>query len=183
MSHTPADLERLVVDTVAGQPVYLRDLAEVADGPEEPQQFVFLGPGIAAAHKGQTVSPARTPAVTLTIAKRAGTNAVDVAEEVLAKLDTLKGHLLPAEVRMTITRNSGDTAQEKADELLKHLLIAIVSVMLIVALFLGMATLTGRFCGDSRDLSPDAVPVLLRGLHAQSHHLLWFDPVHWDSGG
>ena len=135
--HTPADLERLVVGAVAGQPVYVRDLAEVTDGPEEPQQFVFSGPGSAAAHKGPTVPPIRTPAVTLTIAKRAGTNAVDVAEEVLAKLDALKGHLLPAEVQMTITRNSGETAQEKADELLEHLLIAIVSVMLIVALFLG----------------------------------------------
>lgn len=135
--HTAADLERVVVGMVASQPVYLHDLATVIDGPEEPQSFVFSGPGVAAAHKGTTVPPSLSPGVTLTVAKRAGTNAVDVAAEVLAKLDTLKGSLLPSDVQMTVTRNSGDTAQEKADELLKHLLIAIGGVMLIVALFLG----------------------------------------------
>ncbi len=135
--HAVADLERFVVGTVAGQPVYLRDLATVSDGPEEAQHFVFSGPGGAAAEKGTTAPSSLTPGVTLTVAKRAGANAVDVAEQVLAKLDTLKGALLPADGQMTVTRNAGETAQEKADELLEHLLIAIGGVMLIVALFLG----------------------------------------------
>lgn len=118
-------------------PVSLWQVADVHDGPSEAQDYVLFAPGSAAAHKGITASRQPYPAVTLAIAKRQGTNAVVVAEQVLEKVQALRGSLLPAEVEVTVTRNYGETAQEKSTELLEHLLIAIVSVTVLIALFLG----------------------------------------------
>lgn len=135
---TVADVEQLLVGTTNQQPVYLRDVATLSDGPEEPQHAVFFAPGRAAVSTTNAAPSALSPAVTLAVAKRAGTNAVEVAEQVLARLDALKGTMIPRDIQMTVTRNTGKTAQEKADELLEHLLIAIGGVMVIVALFLGV---------------------------------------------
>jgi len=77
------------------------------------------------------------PAVTLSVAKRKGKNAVGVAGHVLEKVNNLKGSLIPAGVEMTVTRNYGETAQEKSNELLKHLLLATLSVAALIALALG----------------------------------------------
>ena len=77
------------------------------------------------------------PAVTLTIAKRPGANAIQVADEVLKKVDTLKGRLIPPDVQVTITRNYGQTAEEKSNELLWHMGIAVVSVAFLIMLALG----------------------------------------------
>jgi multidrug efflux pump subunit AcrB len=78
------------------------------------------------------------PAVTLTVAKRKGTNAVVIADRVLAKVEAVRASLVPADVQITLTRNYGETAREKSNELLKHLLLATVSVTVLIALFLGL---------------------------------------------
>ena len=131
-------VRNLVVGLFDGRPVYLRDVAEIRDGPEEPKDYVLYGggPGSAAkavAHKAGQLSPA----VTLSVAKRKGTNAVTVVERVLEKIDAEKGRLIPTGVQVAVTRNYGATAKEKSDELLEHLLIATVSVTVLIALFLG----------------------------------------------
>jgi len=104
------------------------------DGPEEPADYVFFGLGPAARAGGPVVSPA----VTLSVAKRKGTNAIDVADKVLAKVDGLKGTFLPGDVTLTVTRNYGETAAEKSNELLLHMLIAVVSVSILIWITLGL---------------------------------------------
>jgi len=131
------EVGRLVVGAWSGRPVYLQDVAEVQDGPEEVADYVLFTPGSASASKGIEAKKRPYPAVTIAVAKRKGTNAVTVAEQVLAKVETLKGRLLPSDIRVTVTRNYGETAQEKSNELLEHLLIAVVSVTILIGLFLG----------------------------------------------
>ena len=127
---------REVGDVVVGvfddQPVYLRDVAQIKDGPAEPSQYVFFGNGAAtsATANGQ-------PAVTLTVAKRPGANAISVVNEVLKKVDTLKGRVIPNDVQVTVTRNYGATAEEKSNELLFHMGLAVIGVSLLVLLALG----------------------------------------------
>jgi multidrug efflux pump subunit AcrB len=127
-------VRRLVVAAPGGRPVYVRDVASVVDGTDEPDDHVFFVPGPAA---GLDVARRPYPAVTIAVAKRKGTNAVVVAEQVLAKVRRFQATALPADVRLTVTRNYGETAQEKSNELLEHLLIAVVSVTMLIALFLG----------------------------------------------
>lgn len=122
------DLRRVVVATPGGRPVYLADVAQIVDGPEEPLNYVFFGkPGTGIA-----------PAVTISVAKRKGANATWVSEEVLKKVESMKGRAIPRDVQVTVTRNYGVTAKEKSDELLKHMFIATMSVTLLIALFLGL---------------------------------------------
>ncbi|HEV2405494.1 MAG TPA: efflux RND transporter permease subunit, partial [Ktedonobacterales bacterium] len=82
-------------------------------------------------------APQQLPAVTVTVAKRKGTNATNIANAVLKRVDEMKGVQLPNDVHVTVTRNYGDTAKAKSDELLEHLLLATLSVTLLIALFLG----------------------------------------------
>ncbi len=138
--HTREEVGAVVLGVHEGRPVYLRDVAEVRDGPAEPDQYVFFGKGPAAAEKGLAAQPAMrgvAPAVTLTVAKRKGTNATQIAERVLARLEDARGTLVPRDVQVTVTRNYGETAKEKSDELLWHMLIAVVSVSVLIALTLG----------------------------------------------
>jgi multidrug efflux pump subunit AcrB len=138
--HTREEIAAVVLGVHEGRPVYVRDVAEVMDGPAEPDQYVFFGKGPAAAEKGLAAQPAArgvTPAVTLTVAKRKGTNATHIAERVLARLEDARGTAIPEDVQITVTRNYGETAKEKSDELLWHMLIAVVSVSLLIALTLG----------------------------------------------
>jgi len=130
----PEELEQVVVGVHQGRPVYLRDVARLEDGPAEPETYVLFASG-----RGSEVAPAgqEFPAVTITLAKRKGTNATVIAERVLNKVEGLRGYLLPADLNLTVTRNYGETAKEKSDELLKHLLIATFSVTLLIALALG----------------------------------------------
>jgi len=134
------DVGRVVVGSAAGRPVYLRDVARIIDGPEEPRSYVLFGLG-EAAHAKATASGMPVgqdyPAVTISVAKRKGTNAIVIAEKVIAKVESLKGVLIPREVQVSVTRNYGETAQEKSNELLKHLILATVSVAILIALFLG----------------------------------------------
>ncbi len=157
------DVGSVVVGVYGGKPVYLRDVAEIIDGPEEPSQYVLFGEGSArgarvafgaspnapsagqasrsgaAANSADTVvSPlAEQPAVTLAIAKRPGANAIAVAKQVLKKVETLKGRIIPADVQITITRHYGLTAQEKSNELLLHMGIAVLGVSALILLVLG----------------------------------------------
>ncbi len=128
---TADDVGNVVVGAYSGKPVYLRDVADIVDGAEEPSQYVFFGLG--AANK---VS-ADEPAVTISIAKRPGANAISVARQVLKKVDTLKGYIIPADVQVSITRNYGVTAEDKSNELLWHMLLAVVSVSFLILLVLG----------------------------------------------
>lgn len=134
------DIGRLVVNVSGGKPVYLKDVALITDGPEEPGQYVFMGLGPASAEKGIAAGYRKAgqyEAVTLTVSKKKGANASVVAEETIRKVEALRGKLVPADVQITTTRNYGETAREKSDELLEHLLIASISVIILVALALG----------------------------------------------
>lgn len=122
-----ADVERVVVGVYGGRPVYVRDVAQVTDGGEEPSQYVQFA-------AGQTFFPA----VTVSVAKRKGTNAIDVAHRVLARVESLKGGVIPADVEVTITRHYGETAAEKSNELLLHMFIAVISVSLLIWITLGL---------------------------------------------
>jgi multidrug efflux pump subunit AcrB len=132
------DVGRVVVGSYGDKPVYLRDVALIVDGPREPDQYVFLGTGPSAREKGiQSSSEGVFPAVTLAIAKRKGANAIVVADEILRRVEEYRGVLIPKNIHVTITRNYGETAQEKSNELLLHMFIAIVSVTLLIWITLG----------------------------------------------
>ena len=131
---TAEDVGQVVAGVAGGRPVYLRDVAQILDGPEEPADYVLLGSGPAA----RATDPAAHPAVTLSVAKRKGTNAIEVADKVLAKIEALKGTLVPGDVTLTVTRNYGETAAEKSNELLLHMLIAVVSVSILIWITLGL---------------------------------------------
>jgi multidrug efflux pump subunit AcrB len=120
------DARNIVVAVSGGRPVYLRDVAAVDDTGEEPSQYVQF------AANGRF-----EPAVTISVAKRKGTNAISVADAVLHRVEGLKGGLIPSDVELTITRHYGETAAEKSNELLFHMGIAVVSVSLLIALVLG----------------------------------------------
>ncbi len=127
------DVERVVVGVHGGRPVHLSDVARVEDGPDEATDYVLLEPGRADPRWGK----GPFPAVTVSIAKRKGTNAVDVANHVMRVVDGLKGERIPSDVEVTVTRDYGHTAAEKSNELLVHMAIAIVSVSLLIWLALG----------------------------------------------
>ncbi len=122
------EIGRIVVGVYGGKPVYLKDVAQIIDGPEEPDSYVLFG---------SPVTIEKEAAVTLSVAKRPGANAVSVVRDVLKKVDGLKGTLIPADMNITVTRNYGDTAAEKSNELLFHMGIAIFGVALLILLFLG----------------------------------------------
>lgn len=132
-----------IVAASSGQPVYLRDLALVRDLPAEAESYTRIGFGPAAAHSkhaGPTldVSPGEErQAVTIAIAKRKGANAVAVAENVIHTVEGLYGELVPEDVTVSITRDYGETADHKVNELVKHLFIAIATIIVLLALALG----------------------------------------------
>ena len=134
---TPDDVGEVVVGTPNGKPVFLSDVAYIEDGPEEPSSYVNIAFGLGAKKSHELGTDSIHQAVTLSVAKRQGKNAVKVAEAVLAKVETLEGNLIPPGVHYTITRNYGETATEKSNELLWHMLLAIVSVSLLIAFALG----------------------------------------------
>jgi multidrug efflux pump subunit AcrB len=136
----------VVVGVYEQKPVYLRDIADIIDGPEEPADYVFHGTGPAHVHSqilGEAPSEenkagAVTPAVTISVAKRKGTNAIIVADKVLEKVEQLQGKIVPHDVEVTVSRNYGETAAEKSNELLYHMGLAILSVSILIALTLGL---------------------------------------------
>jgi multidrug efflux pump subunit AcrB len=131
---TAEDVGRVVVGAAGGRPVYLRDVAQIVDGPEEAADYVLFGLGPAAEEKATPP----VPAVTLSIAKRKGTNAIVISEKVIEKVGQIRGRTIPDGVRLTVTRNYGETAAEKSNELLLHMLIAILSVSVLIWFTLGL---------------------------------------------
>ncbi len=133
---TVEDLQRVVLGIHSGRPIYLQDVATVLDGPAEPNQYVYFGTGPAAEEKA-IKTQGRFPAITLTVAKRKGTNAIAVAEKVLHRIEDARGSIIPDNMHMTVTRHYGETAKEKSNELLYHMAIAVLSVTLLIWLTLG----------------------------------------------
>lgn len=153
------ELESLVVGVFENTPVYLRDVADVADGPEENVTLARISFGAAPAH-GQGHAPDHGapghdphghaleteprpvttddhPAVTIGVAKRRGSNAVAVARGLRAKLDEIRDELIPDGVEATVTRDQGETANEKVDELIRELGLAIIIVSALIMFSLG----------------------------------------------
>ncbi|PIE57915.1 MAG: multidrug transporter AcrB [Desulfobulbus propionicus] len=122
------EIGRVVIGVYGGKPVYLDEVADILDGPEEPQTYVLHG-------SKDTQTP--EPAVTLSVAKRPGTNAVQVVETVLKKIESLQGVLIPEDITITVTRDYGETAAEKSNELLLHMGIAVFGVAALILFFLG----------------------------------------------
>jgi multidrug efflux pump subunit AcrB len=131
------DIGNVVISMFNQRPIYLRDVAKIEDGPEEPADYVMFGVGNSTASGSERASSTTQPAVTLSIAKRKGTNAIAIADHVLEKVEPLKGTLIPSDVAVNVTRNYGETASEKSNELLLHMMIAIFSVAALIWLTLG----------------------------------------------
>ena len=175
------DLQQVVVGVHSGRPVYLRDVVEkLEDGPAEPDNYVMFANARGGA--GQTAG-ADYPAVTITLAKRKGTNATTISENVLARVNSLRGYVLPNDLNITVTRNYGETAKDKSNELLEHLLIATLSVTLLIALALGWresGVVLSRCPGHP---GPYPGHLLFLWLHAQPGHPVRADLLHRHSGG
>ena len=124
---TAGDVGRVVVSTSRGRALIVSDLATVTDDAAEPATYVTHQSRATGAH----------PAVTIAVAKRKGTNAIGVAHRITRKLDTLKGTLVPADVHLTVSRDYGETAAEKSNELLWHRLLAVLSVSALIWFVLG----------------------------------------------
>jgi len=127
-----SEVQDLVISTRDSRPVYLKDVAEVFDGPEEPSTYVWLGSGPAAPEKGLERAGIDRPAVTIAVAKKPGTNAVEMVNDLDRMLDRLAGRVIPSNVEVLKTRDYGATADEKANELLKHLWSATIAVILLM---------------------------------------------------
>jgi multidrug efflux pump subunit AcrB len=127
-----SDAADLVVGARAGRPVFLRDVATVRDGPLPPSRYVWFGSKAASG-----VPAAEYPAVTVSITKKPGENAIDVANAVMKRVDALRNTAIPADVQVAETRNYGATANDKAQKLIQKLLFATASVVALVFIALG----------------------------------------------
>jgi multidrug efflux pump subunit AcrB len=155
-------VKRLVVGVHNNRSVSLADVATIEDGAREADDYVFYGMGLGGSegangvrpgddgtpanngNRGEhKVSPLRInpradyPAVTISVAKRTGANATWVAEDLVRKVESLKGSLIPSDVQVSVTRNYGESAREKNNELLFHMFLAAISVTILIALFMG----------------------------------------------
>ncbi|TDU40484.1 multidrug efflux pump subunit AcrB [Gelidibacter sediminis] len=129
------DVENLVVGVQQNRPIYLKQVATIIDGPEIPQNYVSLGFG----QGGDKASDYKSdyPAVTISVAKRKGADAMKLSEIIIDKVDRLRSTLIPDDVHVEITRNYGETASDKVSELLWHLVGSIFAVTLVVMLAMG----------------------------------------------
>ena len=125
------DIGLLLLTTRDGRPVYVKDVADVVVGAAEPEHRAWT------MTRGANGELQRRPAVTLAVAKRKGANAVTVAEDVMKRLEIVKGRVVPAGLEVTVTRNYGETATEKANELLFHLELATISIVVLITLAIG----------------------------------------------
>ena len=125
------DIGLLLVTTRDNRPVYVRDVASVVIGPSPLEHRVWIDMPEKGGHWD------RVPAVSVAFAKRAGANAVVVAEQLLARLQSVEGRLIPPDVNVTVTRDYGETANDKANELLFHLGLATVSIVVLIAFAIG----------------------------------------------
>ncbi len=149
------DLESLMVGVSQGAPVYVRDVALVTDATDDASNLVSYATGPAFEHR-ETIAeavgveretdahasgeqaPVGAPAVTVSVAKKAGSNGVSVASDILAYVERLQGNLIPDNVHVEITRNYGETANEKVNELILKLFVATGAVTLLIWLALGV---------------------------------------------
>jgi len=131
-----SEVRQLVVGVADGKPVFLRDVAEVKDGADQPSSYVWLGTGAAAGDKG-IKARGEFGAVTVAVTKKPGENAVDVADKLLQRVAELKGSVIPSDVHVTTTRNYGETANDKAKKLIQKLLFATTAVVALVWIALG----------------------------------------------
>ncbi len=125
------DIGLLLLTTRDGRPVYVKDVADVVVGAAEPEHRAWTST------RGANGELLRRPAVTLAIAKRKGANAVTVADDVLKRLEIVRGRVVPTGVEIAVTRNYGESATEKADELLFHLSLATISIVALITLAIG----------------------------------------------
>ena len=132
---TVTDVENLVVGVQQNQPIYLKQIATIIDGPEVPQNYVSLGFGKGSVKASDYKS--EYPAVTISVAKRKGADAMKIAEVIIDKVDHLRTTLIPDDVHVEITRNYGETASHKVSELLLHLIGSIIAVTFVVMLAMG----------------------------------------------
>ncbi len=128
-----ADVKQLVVGVSNGRPVFVADVAEVADGPDQPNRYVWHGTGRAAS----SAVRGEFPAVTIAVSKKAGENASTVAERLIERIEQLRGTVIPAGVEINVTRDYGATANDKAMKLIQKLLFATASVVALVFFMLG----------------------------------------------
>jgi len=128
---TPQEIGLLTVPSAGGQPVYVRDVANVIQAQREDQARAWR---YARAGEGWS----QTPAVSLAIAKRKGANAVVLASDILKRVEALQGSLLPADLQVSVTRNYGETASDKANELLFHLALATLTIVALIAVAIGV---------------------------------------------
>jgi multidrug efflux pump subunit AcrB len=129
------DILDVKLTSANGQVVAVRDIATVTDSPAEAVSYVLFGNGSASSTSGATNKVEN--AVTISVAKRQGVNAIDVVHGVMAKVERLKGRVIPGDIKVTETRNYGETSAEKSNELLFHMGIAVVSVTILIAIALG----------------------------------------------
>lgn len=129
------EVKNLIVGTNNGQPVYLYQIADVEDGAVEPSQYVSFSHG--AADKARASHPDDYAAVTISVAKIRGADAMALSKTIIDKVETLKKNVVTNDIHVEVTRNYGETASHKVSELLLHLLIAIVAVTLFVMLAMG----------------------------------------------
>ncbi|MDG4811940.1 efflux RND transporter permease subunit [Hydrogenovibrio sp. 3SP14C1] len=196
------EVGEIIIGMEKGRPIYLKDIARIEDGPKETDIDTRIGYGSAypASARGER------PAVTISVAKKPGTNAVTVADAVLDKLQELKKSTLPANVEVFVTRNDGKKANAAVNLLMEHLAIAVASVIVVMVLFLGwreasIVTLTvplilfvvlfvGYVSGQtinritlfalilSLGLLVDAAIVVIENIHRHIHE--GFDPEKFD---
>uniref|UniRef100_UPI00404A8C0D efflux RND transporter permease subunit n=3 Tax=Flavobacterium sp. TaxID=239 RepID=UPI00404A8C0D len=129
------DVENLVIGVNANMPVYLKQVAKIVDGPTTPRNYVSFGYG--KANEKYSANKSEYPAVTISIGKVKGADAMKIADKILAKVDGLKKTLITDDVHVEVSRNYGETASHKVGELLMHLGVAIVAVTLLVMLAMG----------------------------------------------
>ena len=132
---TSEDVGNIVVGTNQNMPVYLRQIAKIEDGPATPKEYVTFGYGKSnlASHKHKS----EYPAVTLSIGKVKGADAMEISEEILSRIEDIKTNLIPNDVHLEVSRNYGETASHKVGELLMHLGIAILAVTILVMFAMG----------------------------------------------
>jgi multidrug efflux pump subunit AcrB len=126
------DVSDLAIGTFDGRPVYVSDVASVSDGPDQPTRYVWHGSG-----KASGSAAAEHPAVTLAITKKPGENAVAVAQQLMDRVEALRNTVIPAAVKVTVTRNYGETADDKSKKLIQKLLFATFAVVVLVFVTMG----------------------------------------------
>ncbi|MCU7799446.1 MAG: efflux RND transporter permease subunit [gamma proteobacterium symbiont of Lucinoma myriamae] len=133
---SPDEIGQLVIGVFEGKAIFLSDVARINDNFDIPSQYVTISPGPSAEKSGIALDSTR-PAVTIAIAKKPGHNAVDIAANIIKRLEQIKGTFIPDDVEITITRNYGKTADEKSSKLIHKLIIETIAVVLLVMLALG----------------------------------------------